>query len=413
MTLGNSMLIPILPAIRKELGISSFQVSMIITVYSIVAIFLIPIAGFLSDRYGRKKVIIPSLAVAGAGGLLSGIAALWLEHAYVWILLGRLLQGVGAAGAAPIVMPLVGDMFKKESDVSEGLGAIETANTFGKVLSPILGSLLAAVVWYVPFFAIPVFCLVSLVMVGFLVKVPKKREQEPPSLGRFLKSIKQVFGEKGRWLYAIFAIGGIFMFVLFAALFYLSQILEDLYNIDGVFKGALLAIPTAALCLSSFTAGKWIGENKRRMKWVNFFGASLATAAMLVCGWFRSDSIYMLFIFMTLGGIGIGMALPCLDAMITEGIVKEQRGTVSSIYSSMRFIGVAADPPVASLLMEQTHRMLFFTMAGVGVLAALLAMFAIKPKQYGGKPKPPRKRAVSEESGKEYIFRLTRKGGAG
>lgn len=55
MTLGNSMLIPVLPAMENELSITSFQVSMIITVYSIVAIFLIPIAGFLSDHIGRKK----------------------------------------------------------------------------------------------------------------------------------------------------------------------------------------------------------------------------------------------------------------------------------------------------------------------------------------------------------------------
>lgn len=55
MTLGNSMLIPVLPLLEKKLQVSSFQASMIITVYSIVAIFLIPIAGFLSDKIGRKK----------------------------------------------------------------------------------------------------------------------------------------------------------------------------------------------------------------------------------------------------------------------------------------------------------------------------------------------------------------------
>lgn len=55
MTLGNSMLIPVLPVMEKKLSINSFQVSMIITIYSIVAIFLIPIAGYLSDHIGRKK----------------------------------------------------------------------------------------------------------------------------------------------------------------------------------------------------------------------------------------------------------------------------------------------------------------------------------------------------------------------
>src|SRR5690606_14986877 len=65
MTLGNSMFIPVLPILEDKLNISSFQVSMIITVYSIFAIFLIPIAGYISDHIGRKKIIIPSLIIAG------------------------------------------------------------------------------------------------------------------------------------------------------------------------------------------------------------------------------------------------------------------------------------------------------------------------------------------------------------
>ena len=51
--------------------------------------------------------------------------------------------------------------------------------------------------------------------------------------------------------------------------------------------------------------------------------------------------IYLLLLCLVIMGIGIGMALPCLDALITQGIEKEQRGTVTSFYSSMRFIGVA------------------------------------------------------------------------
>lgn len=145
------MLIPVLPIMEKELDISSFQSSLIITIYSVVAIILIPIAGFLSDRIGRKKVIIPSLIIAGIGGLLAGLASWLFESPYILILVGRLLQGVGAAGAFPIVIPLIGDMCKSEKDVNTGLGLIETSNTLGKVLSPILGAILAAMIWYMPF----------------------------------------------------------------------------------------------------------------------------------------------------------------------------------------------------------------------------------------------------------------------
>lgn len=177
MTLGNSMLIPILPQIARELHISSFQVSMLITVYAVVAILLIPIAGYLSDKYGRRVIIIPSLIIAGIGGGVSG-AASWIGDGMTvyWIILaGRFLQGIGAAGAFPIVIPLVGDMFDDDDKVSQGLGLIETSNTFGKVLSPILGALLGAWIWYIPFLAIPVLCLISLLLVLFLVKEPKKK----------------------------------------------------------------------------------------------------------------------------------------------------------------------------------------------------------------------------------------------
>lgn len=132
------MLIPVLPLISRELGITSFQASLIITVYALVAIVLIPVAGFLSDRFGRKTVIVPSLILAGLGGAVSAAAALWLdEPAYPVLLVGRFLQGIGAAGAFPIVLPLIGDMFKNEDEVSHDLGVVETSNTFGKVLSPV------------------------------------------------------------------------------------------------------------------------------------------------------------------------------------------------------------------------------------------------------------------------------------
>jgi ACDE family multidrug resistance protein len=384
MTLGNSMLIPILPQIERELKVSSFKVSMLITVYAVVAILLIPLAGYLSDRFGRKAVIIPSLIIAAAGGAVAGGAAWMLNGnaAYWTILGGRLLQGIGAAGAFPIVIPLVGDMFDDENEVSKSLGIIETSNTFGKVLSPILGAALAVWIWYLPFMAIPVLCLLSLVLVIFLVKTPKRKE-EPQSFPEFVASIRSVLKEKGRWLYAIFAIGGICMFVLFGVLFYLSETLESEFKLKGVVKGLVLAIPLAALCLASFFAGKWIGKNKTRMKWLGFIGLAVLTVSLGVIGLF--DNIYVVVGLFTLGGAGIGATLPCLDAMVTEGVDKEQRGTITALFSSMRFIGVSLGPPVVSLLIGSHHFILFGILAASGAVGGLLTLLAVKPDK-GNQP---------------------------
>ncbi|WNF36152.1 MFS transporter [Bacillaceae bacterium IKA-2] len=378
MTLGNSMLIPVLPTIEKELQISSFQVSMIITVYSVVAIFLIPIAGYLSDQYGRKRIIIPSLVIAALGGLLAGWVSWQVEDPYQLIIMGRLLQGIGAAGAAPIVMPLVGDIFQNESDVSNGLGVIETSNTFGKVLSPILGAVLASIVWYMPFFAFPVFCLISILMMAFLVKSPAI-STKPAKLDAFIRSIKYIFKNEGKWLYAVFAIGCICMFVLFGVLFYLSTMLEEQHNIVGIKKGIVLAIPLAALCLSAYITGKGIGQEKKRMKVVTAVGLVILTIANFSVAF--SQDIYVLLTAMFASGLGIGLALPSLDALVTEGIEKQQRGTITSVYSSMRFVGVALGPPIFALLMKASHFTLFAVVTLVCIVAVIITMLFIKPSE--------------------------------
>lgn len=376
MTLGNSMLIPVLPVIEKKLEISSFQSSLIITVYSMIAIVLIPIAGYLSDRFGRKKVIIPSLIIAAIGGLVSGLAAMFMDQSYYLILVGRFIQGIGASGTFPVVLPLIGDMYKDDRKVSSGLGIVETSNTVGKVLSPIIGASLALITWYVPLLAIPVFCLISIILVFIFLKVPKQ-EEEPVPFREFLSKIKAIFAKKGRWLYAIFAIGCILMYVLFGVLFYLSTLLEETYKIDGVVKGLILAIPLLALSLSSYFTGKNIGENKQMMKWITFSGCLLLSCSILVISF--SEHIYLLIGGLVFGGIGIGVALPCLDTFITAGVKKGERGSISSIYSSMRFVGVALGPPLFAVIIETSHQILFLSTAGVCFVASILALVSIKP----------------------------------
>ncbi|MEC2071833.1 MFS transporter [Alkalihalophilus marmarensis] len=376
MTLGNSMLIPVLPIIERELSISSFQASLLITVYSVVAIICIPIAGYISDQIGRKRVIIPSLIIAALGGLLAGFAAWQMESSYWVIMFGRLLQGVGAAGASPIVLPLVGDLFTDEQEVSNGLGVIETSNTFGKVLSPIVGAFLASLLWYLPFLAFPVFCVISIALIIFLVKSPPM-QKEPLAGKEFFLSLKIIFKREGAWLYAVFLIGAICMFILFGVLFYLSTMLEEQYQIEGVKKGIILAIPLAALCIASLSAGKIIGQEKWLMKRMTLTGVSLLTISMLALSF--SDDIYFLLTALLSSGIGIGIALPSLDALVTEGIQMEQRGSVTSLYSSMRFVGVAAGPPVFAILMNTTHSLLFLIQAGVGAAAIIIAICFIRP----------------------------------
>ncbi|KGX89743.1 MFS transporter [Pontibacillus halophilus JSM 076056 = DSM 19796] len=378
MTLGNSMLIPVLPLMEKEIGITSFQSSLIITIYSVVTIPLIPVAGYLSDRLGRKKVMVPCLLIVAVGGVIASYAAWQMSEPYLFILIGRFIQGIGASGAFPVVMPMVGDLYESEEEVSKGLGIIETANTFGKVLSPVLGAFLAVALWYLPFVAIPVLALIAVLLIVFLVSVPKEdQEEEKQSFRAFLKKVKELLKQDARWLTGVFLAGGILIFVLFAFLFHFSSLLEDEFNKTGYVKGLWLAVPLLFLCIASYVSGSKIGSDQKRMKILLLIGSLLTAGAFFFIR--ESGGLIHYTTWLSIGGVGIGIALPCLDAFITEGIPKEERGTITSLYSSMRFIGVALGPPIAALMMKHLPNYIYVTFAVLVALVLVFTFFLINP----------------------------------
>lgn len=357
MTLGNSMLIPVLPVMEKELDISSTQSSLLITCYSVSSIFLIPIAGFLSDKYGRKNIILPSLMIVLIGGLICGFAAWKMSNSYWILIIGRILQGIGASGAFPIVLPLVGDLYKNDDEASATLGVVETSNTFGKVISPIVGAALAAVVWYMPFFLISLFSLISFLLVLFFVK--QKKTVKPVRLKKFIENTKRIFRDEGKWLYTLFVVGGYVMLVLFMMQVFLSNNLEEQFHMKGIKKGFILAVPLLLLCISSLMSGKFIKGNKMTMKKVIMLGLLLQAASLLLFKEYKS--ILLLILVLSILGVAIGMVLPCLDALITENVEKSQRGLITSFFSSARFIGVAAGPPIATVFVKNNFSLSMYS----------------------------------------------------
>lgn len=133
MVLGNSMLIPVLPDIRNALNLTSVQVSLLITLFSVPAGLIIPLAGLLSDRYGRKIVIISGLFLYGLGGVIAAASSVLMgQMAFSGILAGRILQGLGAAGTAPIAMALCGDLFQGK-ERSRSLGQLNRPTVWARL----------------------------------------------------------------------------------------------------------------------------------------------------------------------------------------------------------------------------------------------------------------------------------------
>lgn len=370
------MLIPILPKMKSELNISQFQVSLIITVFSIAAAISIPILGYLSDRFSRKAVIIPALIAYGAGGLLAGAATAWFSNPYMWMIAGRILQGIGAAGTAPIAMALTGDLFKG-GEQSRVLGLVEASNGFGKVVSPIIGSLLALLFWYAAFFAFPVFCLLSILLTIFFVH-EKKKKKEPPPVANYVKGLFSVFKQEGRWLFTTYLAGATCLFTLFGILFYISDVLEKTYDTDGVLKGGILAIPLLFMTITSYITGSKIGKKMLLMKKLIIIGFLFMTVSFAALVFF--EKLVLFIAILVISSIGTGLVLPCVNSFITGSVEASRRGFVTSLYGSVRFLGVAIGPPIYGWLMEWSRAGMFLATASLTFLVGILCIVMIHVK---------------------------------
>ena len=374
MVLGNSMLIPEFPKIQKALHITQFQVGLLITLFSATAGITIPILGFLSDRYGRKVIIIPSLLIYGLGGLISGLGATIFGPSFTIVLIGRVIQGLGAAGTAPIVMAMAGDLFKG-SDRSQVMGTIEAANGIGKVLSPILGTLVALITWWALFFSYSILSIPIALAVFFLTKEPEGQKEKQP-LGQYFQSILQVFKDKGLSLVVSLFAGAIVLMNLFGVLSIISDILEKRNHLQGITKGLIIAIPIFVMSVLAFITGIVLKKKNKFFKVSILAGLSVAGAALILLPFFKNAFIYIGIL--SVMGLGTGLVLPAVNTLVTSSTQSQQRGGVTSIYGSARFIGVAVGPPLFSLLYKVSPQVMFWTAAALSLIVGGLVLAFLK-----------------------------------
>lgn len=349
MVFGNSMIIPVFPAIRNALGLSLVQVALFVTYYSIAASLFIPVFGFISDHIKRKTVIMVALALYGLGGSFIGFLALFggREGIFTIILVARVVQGIGAAGMSPIAMALVGDIFTTE-ERAKALGLIEASNIFGKVISPILGAALALIAWFAPFFVYISFAVPALVAVAFLIAEPGDKKKTP--FRKYFSDLKHIFTKNGKFLWASYLTAWTAFLILFGVLAYLSDVLENRFNLHGIIKGAVIAIPVTAWTLSSFFSGYFLQKKTQDLKYIVITGIILLGAGSLAMPYMGSLILFLTAAFIL--GLGGGLIIPPLTILVTNCAPTEERGGIMSLYGSIRFFGVAVGPPLFSYLLD-------------------------------------------------------------
>lgn len=381
MVLGNSMLIPVLPKIQKELHVGLVQVGLLITVFSIPAGIVIPFAGMLSDRIGRKKIMFPALLIYGIGGLIAGIFAIvFKDKAFPFIIGARIIQGIGAGGTYQLGMALAGDLIQS-SERSKILGLLEASNGLGKVISPLAGAAIALISWYMPFFVYGVLAMPIGFLILFVVKedIQKLKQQVQP-IPKYFQDLVKIFKSKGIPLIIAFVSGFLALFALFGLLSFFSDVLEKQFHINTFPRGLILGVPVLIMAITAYILGMMM-QNKMTqiLKWAAVVGLfALAGGLILFCPF---KNIWWLTISSSILGLGTGAVLPSLNTLITSTAPKTERGLVTCLYGTVRFFGVAIGPPLFGLAEKITKPPIFFTAAGVCILFGLLFLFLVNPQK--------------------------------
>ncbi|WP_084710783.1 MFS transporter [Ornithinibacillus californiensis] len=161
---GFGIIIPVLPFYAEELGASPTELGLLMAVYSLMQFLFAPMWGKISDRIGRKPVIM-----IGIFGLSLSFFLLALSTE-VWMLFAaRIIGGILSAANMPTVTAYVADITSEE-DRGKGMGIIGAATGLGFIFGPAIGGVFTNINLQTPFYLAGVVSLITLLFVLFILK---------------------------------------------------------------------------------------------------------------------------------------------------------------------------------------------------------------------------------------------------
>ncbi|MDE1814406.1 MAG: MFS transporter [Thaumarchaeota archaeon] len=164
---GETMVLPAIPNFIKDFGISYNMSSWILSSYLIAGAVMTPIAGKLSDMYGKKKILLVVMMIYAIGILGGGFA-----NSFYFMIFARIAQGIGIS-MFPIAFGIVRDIFPKEKlAIAQG---IFTSTFFGgSVVGLIVGArIISSYGWHATFFSVfPIAMMLAVIMAKF-IRIPK------------------------------------------------------------------------------------------------------------------------------------------------------------------------------------------------------------------------------------------------
>jgi len=331
--IGFLIVLPLLPFYAEKLGADPFKVGALVSMFAVAQMTSSPLWGRLSDRYGRRPMIL--------GGLLISAAAYVLFESAdtVWMLfLSRFVQGAGA-GTVGVVQAYLSDSVPS-SDRAKALGWLTAATSAGVMIGPAIGSLSAAYNLLGPGYLAAILCILNFLFAWWWLPESfpsqasgKRRDAAPGATRRAIGSVLRNPRGAVQSLIWIYALG---MMAFMAMNGVLALFLERRYSVTEETIGWFFVyVGGVSLVMRSIVLGPAV----RRFGEIKILKAGVISMALGLLTIPLTSDFFSLAIAVLLIPVGTALLFPATTSLVTQRAGSDETGLILGVQQA--FGGVA------------------------------------------------------------------------
>ncbi len=376
---GFSVLLPVLPLLADRMGASATQIGLMTSLYALAQLLFLPAWGWVSDRVGRRPVLLVSLLGSAASFLLLAYADSILSFYLARVLAGFFAASIGTAQA--VVTDLT-----TPSERAGGMGMIGAAFGIGMVVGPLLGGVLALLHPQAPFFGMAALAATNLAFAAWALP-----ESRPPHFARppwrdlaraLIPAPLRLFVQVHEPRIALYLV---LFFVLFSG-FAVVEAMVTLYlgrsfGANTLDAAQIFAVIGLAL---AFTQGVLL----RRLLIVLDEATLLVAGLVVMCAGIAcvplAPSLGWFYVLGPLIALGNGLAFPAFTSLYSKACREENAGELLGQSNSMATAGRIVGAVGGGALMTDLHPGAPFLAASAALAGALLLILLLRSRLLRG-----------------------------
>jgi DHA1 family tetracycline resistance protein-like MFS transporter len=347
--LGFSLILPLLPYYAGTFGANNFTIGVLVAAYAAAQLIAAPVLGRLSDRFGRRPILLISILGTFLGFLILGLArTLWMLFA------SRILDGI-TGGNITVAQSYISDV-SDEKNRAKSFGLIGAAFGLGFIIGPAVGGVLSAGGHYgAPALIAALLAFINLILVGTwlpesLTEVRRTEIASHPRPPITLAAMFQALSKPrvGPLLQTRFFFG--LAFAMFQTIF--SQYAKSL----GLSVQSTGFILTYVGLISVFVQGFAIGKLTRHFRETRLIFAAAGLMALGFAGWALTSTIPPLLIVLAVIGLSGGVLNTVLSSSLSKSVYPEEIGGTLGLSTSIESLTRVIAPTLGGYLLGQLGR---------------------------------------------------------